>query len=73
MNFDIRFIFYIYNKKADRIFSACFSFYAICTLLIYQYIPPIEGSAAGIAGAGSFMSATNDSVVRTMLATDAAF
>ena len=39
---------------------------------LYQYIPPIEGSTAG-AGVFSLISATSDSVVSTMLATDAAF
>ena len=42
-------------------------------VIYYGSMPPIPGST-GIAGAaGSFLSATNDSVVRTIAATDAAF
>ena len=40
---------------------------------VFQYIPPIDGSTAGAADAGSLMSATSDSVVSTIDATDAAF
>src|SRR5699024_8882583 len=38
-----------------------------------QYIPPISGAAGAAAGAGSLMSATRDSVVRTVDATEEAF
>ncbi len=39
-----------------------------------QYMPPMSGPPAGAAGAGgSFLSATSDSVVRIIDATEAAF
>lgn len=38
-----------------------------------QYIPPISGEAGAAGGVGSLMSATRDSVVSTMEATEAAF
>ena len=39
----------------------------------HQYMPPMSPPAAGAAGAGAGMSATRDSVVSTIAATEAAF
>lgn len=65
------------NKKsgspAGEFYSSAGLPLFLFTLLVANYIIPMPGLPAGIAGAGSLMSATTDSVVSKVDATLVAF
>ena len=54
------------SAKKKRARGSCL-FLVFCRIVTYQYMPPMSGDA-GIGGFFSGMSATRDSVVRTMAA-----